>query len=216
MQTKNKYTVGIDEAGRGPLAGPVSVGVVLVLADFDWDLIPGVGDSKQVSQRNREVIFKRAQELQKAGQLHYKVVMVSAKIIDKKGIVFAINSAMKTALDLILHSSSLCEKSSRSRLVLDEIMVKLDGSLRAPAEFLFQETILKGDSKEKVIGLASIMAKVTRDRYMVKVSREVKYAVYDFAQHKGYGTTVHRQAIAKNGLSTLHRANYCKNITIIV
>jgi ribonuclease HII len=102
------------------------------------------------------------------------------------------------------------------KIRLDEVMVKLDGSLRAPAEFLFQETIIKGDSNEKVIGLASIMAKVTRDRYMVKVSTEVKYAMYDFARHKGYGTTVHREAIAKNGLSTLHRASYCKNITIVV
>jgi len=227
--TTKKWNIGIDEAGRGPLAGPVSVGVVLVLADFDWDLIPGVGDSKQVSQRNREVIFKRAQELQKAGQLHYKVVMVSAKIIDKKGIVFAINSAMKTALNSVMHKPDESKQKPRIpknpyfegglaslKIRVDEVMVRLDGSLRAPAEFLFQETIIKGDSKEKVIGLASIMAKVTRDRYMEKLSQKPDFTAYNFAQHKGYGTKAHRGAIALHGLSTEHRATYCGNIEIIV
>lgn len=95
-------------------------------------------------------------------------------------------------------------------------MVKLDGSLRAPAEYVHQETIIKGDSTEKVIGLASIMAKVTRDRYMIKVANDPRFTVYDFARHKGYGTKSHREAIAQNGLSTLHRASYCRNISIVV
>lgn len=95
-------------------------------------------------------------------------------------------------------------------------MVKLDGSLRAPMEYVHQETIIKGDSKEKVIGLASIMAKVTRDRYMTKIATRGDYEAYDFARHKGYGTKTHRAAIAQNGLSTLHRATYCKNIVIVV
>lgn len=219
-----KFVIGIDEAGRGPLAGPVSVGVVLVPTEFNWDLIPGVGDSKQLSEKKREIIFHRAIELQKSGQLQYKVGMVAAKIIDKKGIVFAINVAMKTALDSVLNRPCLFkiveqarpvqgfESSTRRDLVLDEIMVKLDGGLRAPVEFLFQETIIKGDAKEKVIGLASIMAKVTRDRYMETLAEKPSFEVYNFARHKGYGTKVHREAIAQNGLSTEHRASYCKNI----
>jgi ribonuclease HII len=229
MKNNAKYIIGIDEAGRGPLAGPVSVGVVLVPADFDWDLIPGVGDSKQVSERNRGIIFKRAQELQKSGQLHYKVVMVSAKIIDKKGIVFAINSAMKTALNSVMHKSYESKQKPRIpknsyfegglaslKIRLDEVMVRLDGSLRAPDYCVHQETIIKGDSKEKVIGLASILAKVTRDRYMVMQSLKPEFAIYDFARHKGYGTKVHREAIAKNGLSPLHRVSYCRNIRVVV
>jgi len=93
-----KWVIGIDEAGRGPLAGPVAVGVALVPADFDWDLIPGVGDSKQVTKKNREAIFLRVKELQKAGLLDFAVVMVSAKIIDAKGIVPAVTIAMEKAL----------------------------------------------------------------------------------------------------------------------
>lgn len=217
MKNKTKkWIIGIDEAGRGPLAGPVSVGVVLVPAGFDWDLIPGVGDSKQVSEKTREAVFKLAQEFQKAGQLNYKVVMVSAKIIDKKGIIFAVNSAIKTAIDTVVSTCDFNNNRTRSRLVGDEIMVKLDGGLRAPAEFVYQETIIKGDSKEKVIGLASIMAKVTRDRYMVKISEKPEFKAYNFAQHKGYGTKLHREALAENGLSTLHRTTYCRNIRIVV
>ena len=91
----------------------------------------------------------------------------------------------------------------------------LDGLLYAPAEFVHQETIVKGDAKERVIGLASIMAKVTRDRYMEKVAKKSVYALYDFARHKGYGTLAHRTAIAKHGLSPEHRVSYCKNIKLL-
>jgi len=224
-----KWTIGVDEAGRGPLAGPVAVGVVLVPTDFDWGLIPGVGDSKQVSEKNRVVIFKRAQELQKAGQLQYKVGLVSAKIIDQKGIVYAVNSAMKTALDSVLPKQDARTQKPLTpnepspegglatlKIGVDEVMVKLDGSLRAPVEFIHQETIIKGDSKEKVIGLASIMAKVTRDQYMEKLAVTSEYKMYNFGQHKGYGTKSHREAVSQNGLSTEHRVTYCGNIEFVV
>ena len=205
---KTKWLVGIDEAGRGPLAGPVSVGLVLIPANFDWNLIPGVGDSKQLSEKKREDIFKRAQVLQKEGKLQYVVEMVTAPKIDSDGISVCIKKSIAKGLKKLT--------STRSCLELDEVMVKLDGSLKAPTEYVYQETIIKGDSKERVIGLASIMAKVTRDRYMVKVASQSEFLVYDFARHKGYGTKAHREAIAQNGLSTLHRASYCGNIIIIV
>lgn len=223
---ENKWVIGIDEAGRGPLAGPVSIGLVLVPANFDWDLIPGVNDSKQLSEKKREEIFERAKVLQKAGKLQYVVEMVAASIIDRDGISVCIKKSIAAGLKKILHRQGLCKlnrqdpfkipKSSRSCLELGEVMVKLDGSLSAPVEYVHQETIIKGDSKEKVIGLASIMAKVTRDRYMIKVANDPKFNVYDFARHKGYGTKAHREAIAQNGLSTLHRATYCRNIVFIV
>lgn len=204
---KSKWLIGIDEAGRGPLAGPVSVGLVLVPVNFNWNLIPGVGDSKQLSEKKREDIFERAKVLQKEGKLQYIVEMVVASKIDSDGISYCIKKAITHGLKKL---------SSRSRLELGEVMVKLDGSLNAPLEYVHQETIIKGDSKEKVIGLASIMAKVTRDRYMIKVAKDPSFKVYDFGRHKGYGTKAHREAIAQNGLSTLHRTTYCRNIVFVV
>ena len=209
MIKKIKYIIGIDEAGRGPLAGPVSVGVVLIPHDFDWDLIPGVNDSKKLSAKKREVIFKRALELVAAGELWYSVQMPTAKQIDTKGISVVIRAAMEKGLREVM------AENPRGPLGFREVMVKLDGSLYAPAEFVHQETIIKGDAKEKVIGLASIMAKVTRDRYMEKITNKPTLQVYNFAQHKGYGTLVHRTAIAKHGLSLEHRVSYCKNIKLL-
>ncbi len=201
--TMHKFLIGIDEAGRGPLAGPVSVGVLKVPTDFDWALIPGVHDSKQLSEGKREVLFKRAKALKAAGELDYAVAMVSARVIDRVGITRAIATAMARAL---------------KRLQLDPraVTIKLDGSLKAPTEFLNQETIIKGDSKEKVIGLASIMAKVTRDRYMTRLSlcKGSPYTKYNFDIHKGYGTKAHREAILEHGLSDQHRKTYCRNLLV--
>jgi ribonuclease HII len=187
--------VGVDEAGRGPLAGPVTVGAVLVPHDFDWSLIPGVGDSKKVTPKNREAIFRRASTLQKEGKLKYTVVLVSSKVIDTKGITFAIQSGIQTCLKKLDAEPG-------------NVMVKLDGSLKAPQEFVHQRTIIKGDATEKEIGLASIMAKVTRDRHMMVMAK--KYPAYGFETHKGYGTLVHRKNIKKHGLSVIHRATFCK------
>ncbi len=221
-----KWRIGIDEAGRGPLAGPVAIGLVLIPADFDWNLIPGVNDSKQLTEKKREVIYERAVALCKAGELQYVVEMPSAKAIDKQGIAVVIRAAIASGLqslstrqDLLLENSQKTKplsqsESTRSCLVLEECVVKLDGGLKAPPEWVHQETIIKGDAKEKVIGLASIMAKVTRDRYMERIAKKSVYQPYDFARHKGYGTKVHREAIAQYGLSPEHRISYCKNILI--
>jgi ribonuclease HII len=131
--------------------------------------------------------------------LDFVVVMGSAKEIDKKGIAAVIRSCVEKGL-------------KKLEVKPEECFVKLDGSLRAPSEFS-QETIIKGDSKELVIGLASICAKETRDTYMVKVSKREELSPYDFAVHKGYGTKNHRQAIIKYGLSVEHRQSYCQNHT---
>lgn len=194
-----KWLVGIDEAGRGPLAGPVAVGVVKVPADFDWGLIPGVGDSKQIKPGKRDEIFRQAQHLRHHRQLDFAVAMVGASVIDEKGIVFAINTAISRCIRRL-------ELNSR------ECFFKLDGSLHAPTQFS-QETIIKGDSLEPAIGLASIVAKVTRDRYMERIAR--RYTQYDFATHKGYGTKAHCLAIAQYGKSPIHRVSYCKNIKLL-
>ncbi len=194
-----KWVIGVDEAGRGPLAGPVAVGMVKVPFDFDWDLIPGVGDSKQVSPENRSAIFRRAQVLRHHRQLDFAVSQVGSSVIDEEGIMYAINLALVRCIKKLKLSEHECD-------------FKLDGSLHAPTIFK-QETIIKGDSKEKVIGLASIVAKVTRDKYMDKIAR--RYYLYDFEQHKGYGTKDHRAAIARFGKSPIHRISYCKNIIML-
>ncbi len=193
--SKLKYIVGVDEAGRGPLAGPVAVGVALVPFDFDWGLIPGVGDSKKVSEKNREAIFLRAKELQKQGFLKYYVALISESVIDDKGITKAV-------------AQGIAQCFSKLKCNPEETEVRLDGLLKAPEEFLIQETIIKGDQKEKVIGLASILAKVTRDAFMVRIARE--YPQYGFDVHKGYGTLKHRNAILEHGLTEIHRKSFCK------
>jgi len=194
-----KYIVGVDEAGRGPLAGPVTVGLVKIPADFDWELVPGVRDSKKISEKKREVIYARVLELHVQKKLSYVVKSVSATSIDSKGIAPAIRRSITAGIEDLE-----CDPVST--------FIKLDGSLHAPVVFE-QETIIKGDDKELVIGLASIMAKVTRDRYMVQ--QDAKYPQYGLAQHKGYGTKAHMQAIAEHGFSPIHRRSYCKNVKML-
>jgi ribonuclease HII len=221
--------IGIDEAGRGPLAGPVAVGVALVPIDFNWDLIPDVGDSKKISPKKREAIFKQAQKLKKEGKLNFAVCLVSAKTIDKIGIVPSIQKAMNQALQKIQKSTLFASPNPRGPLGLvlprgplgkleevgfEDVLVKLDGGLKAPKEYMHQETIIKGDAKEKVIGLASIMAKVTRDRYMIKNAKKSAFSSYAFEIHKGYGTEGHRAKIAQFGLSTEHRVTFCRNVKV--
>ncbi len=190
-----KYIIGIDEAGRGALAGPVAVGSVLVSKDFNWELILGVADSKQVSPKKREEIFLIAKKLEKQGKLKYAVALVSEKVIDKKGITFAVREGIKRTLIKLAPDAKTT-------------YIKLDGLLHAPVEFLHQKTIIKGDVTEKEISLASIMAKVTRDRYMVVLGK--KHTLYGFEIHKGYGTLLHRKNIKKHGLKVMHRTTFCK------
>jgi ribonuclease HII len=147
--------------------------------------------------------------LVKEGQLSCTVEMASAKAIDKQGIAVVIRDCIDKGLrDL--------RQQRGSKLNWEDVAVKLDGSLKAPEYCMHQETIIKGDSKELVIGLASILAKVTRDAYMTKLATKPAFSAYYFNQHKGYGTAAHRGAIARHGLSTEHRASYCRNIEIVV
>jgi ribonuclease HII len=212
MENKIFYEIGVDEAGRGPLAGPVAVGLVLIVADFDWSLLPGVGDSKKVSEKNRERIYKEALRLAKTGKLWCTVEMASAKAIDKQGIAVVIRGCTDKGLKTLLADAN---DTLHTPIDWGRVHVKLDGSLRAPEYCVQQETIIKGDAKEKVIGLASILAKVTRDAYMCRLAQKPAFAPYQFAKHKGYGTALHRRTIAQNDLSPEHRASYCRNIDIV-
>lgn len=202
---KHKYIIGIDEAGRGPLAGPVAVGVCLVPAKFAWKKLPGVGDSKALTEKKRDEVYAAAKALAPEAGMVPVVIMKTAKEIDKRGIAVAIREAL---------AEGLVEVVARVGAKPTECLVLLDGGLKAPAEFVHQETIIKGDGKEPVIGLASIFAKVTRDAHMCKLAGKAKYVPYDFATHKGYGTKRHRMAVLEHGLSQEHRVSFCRNIAL--
>jgi len=200
VNKKTKYIIGIDEVGRGPVAGPVAVGAVAYRAGLEKALkkeIKGVRDSKKLPMHKREAIFDSVREKQKEGQIDYVVAFVGPELIDRKGIACAIRRALKASL---------------RRLNLDpgEVIVLLDGGLRAPEEYLAQETIIRGDDSEFAIALASIMAKVSRDARMVKAGG--KFPEYKFEQHKGYGTAEHMRHIKRFGLTTIHRKSFLKSI----
>lgn len=189
-----RFLIGIDEAGRGPLAGPVSVGAVCVERSFDMQLIPGARDSKKMSEKAREAVFAQMETLKKDGALRFAVAFSSAQVIDSRGIVPAIRSALERVLSTLDVSPDECE-------------VLLDGGLKAPSHFTHQKTIIRGDDSEPVISLASIAAKVSRDRLMRREAQE--FPEYGLEVHKGYGTKAHREAIQRLGLSPIHRASFC-------
>ena len=191
---KKTWVVGVDEAGRGPLAGPVAVGVVCVRQGFRVRSIPGLYDSKQLTEQQREEAFAR---LRASPDVLYAVAMVSAKVIDRDGIQASIRRALARAL-------------AKLDIPPHDALVLLDGGLRAPGVYVHQKTIIRGDETEAVISAASIVAKVTRDRYMCRQHQQ--FPAYGFNAHKGYGTRVHRTAIMDHGLCPLHRRTFCRNI----
>ena len=193
--------IGVDEVGRGALAGPVGVGVVRVSRGFDFARIPGVRDSKQLSLKERERIYALARQLQKESALDFKVAMVGAGVIDRIGITRATALAVARALSYLSHS---CE------FLPNSVEVRLDGLLSAPLIYTHQQTIIRGDQTEPIVSLASIVAKVTRDRYMMSLAK--RYPLYELDRHKGYGTSLHRQCIKQHGLCTLHRKYFCKKL----
>lgn len=196
----HKYLIGIDEVGRGPLAGPVAIGVVKLKVESlkvktKWG--KGFRDSKKLSSKAREVWMVKIEEARSEGWLEYAVAFVAPSIIDKKGLSYAIRTALAKALGSIEHG-------------VNETKVLLDGGLRAPAHYKSQKTIIKGDEKELVIALASIVAKVTRDARMVKLGK--KFPAYGFEKHKGYGTRAHYKAIKKHGITPHHRRSFLKGV----
>ena len=194
---KHPWIIGIDEAGRGALAGPVAVGAVAVAHDFDWSLLQGVRDSKQLSPKRREEIFLCARALARAGTLEYRVALVGASIIDQAGITHAVAMGINRAMTKLSCAPAHAD-------------VRLDGLLKAPAHYTNQQTIVRGDQTEPAISLASIMAKVTRDRYMVRIAKQ--HSTYAFEIHKGYGTRVHQAALREHGLCVLHRRTFCTRL----
>jgi ribonuclease HII len=193
---QNYFIVGIDEAGRGPFAGPVAVGICVFLSNKSKTSFRGVKDSKKLTPQKREEWFRKMLVEKRKGTIDFTVSFSSQKMIDKRGLSFAIKRALEN------NFLKLKLKPKRSR-------VFLDGGLYAPKQFLMQKTIIKGDEKIPVISLASIAAKVMRDRRMVKYSK--KYPKYGFEIHKGYGTRMHIKKIRKYGPSPIHRKSFLKN-----
>lgn len=216
VASKIKFVVGIDEVGRGPLAGPVAVCAFKIPADilsceieslFERDgsmftkKSERIKDSKKLTREKREEIFLKLKKLKNiktkvgCGVLDYFVSYESAKKIDELGISKAIKNCLEKSLNKL-------------KVKPKECVVLLDGGLKAPEEYKNQKTIIKGDEKERAIAFASIVAKISRDYLMCKLAK--KYPEYSFEINKGYGTKKHCDAITKNGLCAEHRKCFCK------
>jgi len=171
---------GIDEAGRGPLAGPVFAAAVVLPQGVT---IPGLDDSKKLSEKKRDALYDA---IINSG-CKYSVQFTDAEVIDEIGIKPATHLAMKQAADEV---AAFCE------------YLLIDGNDNVPYDKAY-EYIVKGDALCDCIAAASILAKVSRDRYMEETAKE--YPQYGFEQHKGYGTAAHIEAIREFGLCPLHR-----------
>ena len=198
-----RYVIGVDEAGRGALAGPVCVGAVLLPKSFDWREVflriarkdgPRLRDSKQLSAQQRTILFEY---IAAHGRLRHAAAFVDARTIDDIGIVNATRQATAVAIRELGVSPV-------------KTHVLLDAGLSVSKEWS-QESFVHGDERIPAITLASIVAKVLRDRLMEDYAP--RYAQYFFEEHKGYGTLEHRRVIRRHGLSDLHRATFCTRLS---
>ena len=192
-ERESRFLAGVDEAGRGPLAGPIAVGAIFI-KESALVKFRGILDSKKLSKAQRERWFSAIKAERKLGNLDFRVAFVGNKFIDEFGISRAAKLAISRAL---------------SRLNLpDSTRILLDGLLFAPPRFIFQETVVRGDEIHRVIAMASIVAKVCRDKKMNRLSK--KFPEYQLDKHKGYGTEFHRNTIRKNGVSPIHRISFLR------
>lgn len=180
--------VGVDEAGRGPLAGPVVAAAVWLTKEQERELVHlGLRDSKKMTARRRELVF----EAMKTLGVQWRVAAASPRRIDGMNILRATLWAMARAV---------------GRLPFTPDGVLVDGNQSIPALNCYQQTVIGGDDRYACIAAASVAAKVTRDRIMVAL--DARFPGWGFAGHKGYGTAAHRQAIASLGPSPLHRRSF--------
>ncbi len=182
-----KYIAGVDEVGRGPLAGPVVVASVIMPLNNE-DIIQGVNDSKKVSQKNRELFFEKIKE--KA--IAYRIEWADEKIIDEINILQATKRCMTNAVNNLEVAPDI--------VLIDAV----NPDCKYPVE-----AIIKGDAKSYTIACASILAKVTRDRYMRNMDKI--YPQYGFADNKGYGSQKHIEALKSTGPCPIHRRSFIKH-----
>lgn len=177
---------GVDEAGRGPLAGPVFAAAVILPVDCE---IEGLNDSKKLSEKKREALF----DVIKEKAISWSIASVDEKTIDEINILQATYLAMKNAVE---------------GLDVPADYALIDGN-RMPPIAIEGETVVKGDAKSMSIAAASILAKVSRDRFMLEIDK--KYPQYQFAKHKGYGTKLHYEMLTEHGVSDCHRLSFLKS-----
>lgn len=182
-----KVICGIDEAGRGPLAGPVYAAAVILKKG---QTIEGVNDSKKLSEKKREALYNKIID----ECLAYAISVADEKEIDEINILQATFLAMKRAVD---------------GLSIKPDCALVDGNQIPPLDCSVT-TVIKGDSKSESIAAASILAKVARDRYMLEMAQ--KYPQYCFEKHKGYGTKLHYEMIEKYGICDIHRKSFLKKV----
>ena len=180
-----QFVCGVDEAGRGPLAGPVCAAAVILP---EGHIIEGVNDSKKLSEKKREALF----DVIKEEALSFSIAFASEKEIDEMNILQATYLAMRRAVE---------------GLSVPADYAMIDGN-RIPPLNIPAEYVIKGDAKSMSIAAASILAKVTRDRYMLEMAD--KFPQYQFEKHKGYGTKLHYEMLDAYGPSPIHRQTFLK------
>ncbi len=183
-----KYVCGVDEAGRGPLAGPVCAAAVILP---EGTVIEGLDDSKKLSEKKRELLF----DVIKSKAIAYGIAFSSVEEIEEFNILGATYIAMTRAVE---------------QLKIKADYALIDGNRFPPQLEIKGECVVKGDSKSMSIAAASILAKVTRDRLLLEYAE--KYPQYGFEKHKGYGTKAHIDAIKEFGVTNIHRPSFLKKL----
>nr|WP_315021095.1 ribonuclease HII [uncultured Aminipila sp.] len=191
------FIAGVDEVGRGPLAGPVVTACVVLPTDFD---VLGVDDSKKLSEKKRNELFEKIKE--KA--IAYAIGMADNQVIDDINILEATKRAMEEAVLKVDKALKEQERKGIEHVLIDALTLK---SVDIP-----QTGIIKGDASSVSIAAASILAKVTRDRMMVEYAE--KFTDYAFERNKGYGTKAHYEGIEKAGICEIHRKTFLKKILL--
>lgn len=209
FQKKSKVVIGIDEVGRGALAGPVVAAAAMILNSETETRIflKGIKDSKKLSPKKREEFYKK---ITKIAAIKWGIGKVSEKVIDKINILEATKLAMEQAVKnlekkllLIFRDSGKLTRDSKKLTI--KTLLLLDGNFKINLP-VPQKSIIKGDEKIFLIKIASVIAKVTRDRIMLR--RDKEYPKYGFAQHKGYGTKLHLERLKKRGHCEIHRKTF--------
>lgn len=187
LESGYKIICGVDEAGRGPLAGPVYAAAVILPKGH---IVEGVNDSKKLSEKKREMLFEK---------------------IISECVCYSVGTASEQEIDEIniLQATFLAMKRAVNGLSVKPDIALIDGN-KKPGLDIVEWDIIKGDSKSANIAAASIIAKVSRDRYMLEMAE--KYPQYQFERHKGYGTKLHYEMIEKYGISPIHRKTFLKKI----
>ena len=186
VRAENGCFAGVDEAGRGPLCGPVCVAACILDPEKP---VYGINDSKKLSEKKREALFEEI----KAKALAYSIIFVGPEVIDRENILHATLGGMRRAVE---------------ELEITPHLVLVDGNRCPEGLAMPAQPVVKGDAASASIGAASILAKVSRDRYMMELDRQ--YPQYQLAKHKGYPTKLHYELIAQYGIQPFYRRSFLK------